>query len=144
VEISSFDITYSFSLSLNEKFFPGPYWEHSEVNIKGRLLKPDNFKSREIIGTILGDRDLVTAVEDPEHCRHEPKGVGQINLRGKDSEFLVSIPHDALPLIYELLKDSRAKFIDLNGFLLYRGESWIRSISFDKEYSVEEEGSQER
>jgi hypothetical protein len=137
VEISSFNIEYMFSISVSEKLHPGPYWEYAGIEINGVLQEPEKFKSREISGTILGSRSLVKAVEDPENCRSEPHGVGHINLRGKVSDFILSIPVDLIHLVYELLKDQRIRFLDMSGDPLYRGFSFIRSASFEMEREVD-------
>ena len=134
IEILEHTFSYFFSLALNDKFFPGPYWEHASLNIKGRLLQPLPFINREIELTILGSRDLIPALESPETCRHEPKAVGGLTIRGKVSDYTGSVPFDALVALVRLMDSGSVRFLDFTGEPLYRGHARIRSMSFEKEY----------
>lgn len=80
IEISDFHLSYSFSLSLKNDFFPGPFWEHSVIKMAGELIERKELKDRAIEVTILGCRDLVRALAEPQNYRNEPIAVGNLNL----------------------------------------------------------------
>ncbi len=81
---------------------------------------------------------MVKALEDPQNCRSEPIALGTLNLRGKESNYLGTLPFDALQLLYILMKDGKIKFLILCGPLLSHGTSDIRSVHFEKEYIPED------
>jgi hypothetical protein len=117
----------------------GPYWEHTSLKMKGRFLYPEKLaKPIQII--ILGDRKKISALEKPEECRYEPKAVGGLTVRGKESEFLGSVPFDAIQTLCLLLQAKKLKYIILSGEVLYRGSADIFSMHFQEHFSSEDIG----
>ncbi len=61
-----------------------------------------------------------------------------MTVRGKQSESIGSLPHDALQTLALLLGSGKIKVIEITGAALYRGSADIQAIRFEKEYEPEE------
>lgn len=138
LEVTNYDPSYMFSLATRPDVDPGPYWEHAEIEMKAIIIYPKNLEGKSLDVTILGDRDTVGAVANPETCNWQPKSVGRLTLRGKTAEYLGSVPFDALIFISQLLKAGDTKFLILRGERPYRGSATIRSMRFEKEFGPED------
>ena len=77
-------------------------------------------------------------IENPENCYYEPKAVGALVIRGKQRDFLGSVPFDILQSICFMLQHGKIKFLVLSGQSLYRGNADIKSIYFEKNYNPED------
>ncbi len=139
IEIIDWNLSYFFRLTGDLKDMPWPFWEHSSLDLKGKFLHPDELINRDIEVTILGDRRYVHILEHPTEPTQEPKAIGGLTVRGKQSEFIGSVPHDALQTLVLLLNAGKIKVIEIAGKALYRGSADIHSIRFEKEYSPEED-----
>jgi hypothetical protein len=140
IEMLNWDLSYSFSLDRHRKFSIGPYWEHTSLEMNGNFLYPETLASRTIQITFLGDREEVQALEHPEECRYEPKAVGGLTVRGKQSEFIGSVPSDALQTFCLLLQAGKIKYLVLSGQSLYRGDADITSIRLQEHFGPEDIG----
>lgn len=140
IEITMYEPSYMFSLATNPDIDPGPYWEHAEIEMEGVIVHPEHLKGRQLRLVLLGDRDKVPVMEHPETCRWEPKAVGRLNLRGKTSEFLGSVPFDGLIFVSYLIESGRSKFLILSAESLYHGSAAVRSIRFSKDYGPDDWG----
>jgi hypothetical protein len=88
--------------------------------------------------TILSDRQKVLAVEKPDEANWTPKAVGGLRMNKTESQFLVSVPFDAVPLLATILQAGKIEYVMLSGPELYRSQSAIQSIRFEKEYAEHE------
>ncbi len=139
VEILDWDMDYFFSIDVGRRVTDGPYWEHTSFKVNGKVVHPEKLSEKDIEVTILGDRRESHIVQKPEeYPDFQPKAVGRLTIRGKQREYLGSIPFDALNNIILLLQANKLKFIILSGPQLYRGTSSIRSIRFSKDFTRED------
>ena len=139
IEIEDWDLSYSLSLDRHGKISIGPYWEHTSLEMKGRFLHPEAL-TKPIQVIILGDREKISALEKPEEYRYEPKAVGGLTVRGKASEFLGSVPFDAIQTLCLLLQAKKLKYLVLSGQVLHRGSADIFSMHFQEHFSSEDIG----
>jgi hypothetical protein len=138
VEITDWELAYSFSVNWNEKLIEGPYFETLNLEAKGLIQEPKKYASKELQLTFLGDRRKPPDPLDPELGNWKPRCVGTITLRGETREFLGSLPFDSVPIVGGLLETGRIKFLDLYGKTPSRGHADIRSIHFLRKYDPEE------
>ena len=129
---------YFISVSRNKHIIDGPYWEHLAFRINGTLLSPEKLSGKSIIVNILGNRQRVPMLETPEKFNFEPKCVGSLIVRGEHREFLGSLPFDVMQTICLLLQADKIKYLELNGYTLYRGSANIMSIRFERETDPED------
>lgn len=141
IEIKDWDFSYMFSVNNNKKVLDGPYWEHADLEMKGKLLHPEKLKDKEIDVTVMAtrrDARIMNKPEDYEQC--EPKAIGTLTIRGKYSELLCWVPFDAYQMLCSMLAAEKIKCLILHGEALYRGDAHIRSITFKGHYSPEDVG----
>lgn len=139
VEVINWEMPYSFSVNFNKKLIEGPFWEHINLKIEGKLVYPEKFTDKNIQILILGDRRLSQVVQKPkDYHRYEPNSVGMLTLRGENREFLGSIPFDVLNGISIQLQSGKIKYLILNGSRLYQGKTEIRHMRFSKDFGSED------
>jgi len=138
IEITDWELTYSFSVNWNEKLIEGPFFEALNLEVKGLIRVPEKYASKELNATFLGNRKMVPDPRDPEFSDWKPRCVGSITLRGETREFLGSLPLDSVPILCNLLETGRIKFVDLYGKVPSYGSAEIRSIRFLQKYDPEE------
>lgn len=139
IEIEDWSLSYSFSLDRHNKMSAGPYWEHTSLEMKGTFAHPETL-AKPIQVIILGDREKTSALERPEEFRYEPKAVGGLTVRGTESEFLGSVPFDAIQTLCQILQARKLKYLVLSGQVLYRGSADIFSMRFQEHFSSEDIG----
>lgn len=130
--IASWEPSYSFALN-EGRFGHGPYWEHVELVLSGECLAP--FKVAGRIGklTFLGNREEARALEQPPDSDWKPLCVGTFTVRGDRTEYLGSLPLDALWGLVAVLPSGALQYVDMYGERLRYGSARIRSISFCRE-----------
>ena len=138
IEITESNVSYFFRLTGKMKDMSWPFWEYMSLDLKGKFLQPKELVNRDIEATILGDRGYVHVLQHPAEPTHEPKAIGGLTVRGKQSEFIGRMPHDSLQTLCLLLILRKIKVLEITGDTLYRGSAYIQSISFEKEYRPEE------
>lgn len=138
IEITDWELSYSFSLNWNERMSDGPYWESLHLETKGIIRMPEKYAPKEIRAVFIGDRRIPPDPRDPELGNWKPRCVGAITLRGEQREFIGSLPFDSLSLLSSLHEAGKIKFIDLYGKAPSYGSADIRSIHFLQKYNPEE------
>lgn len=140
VEIEDWSVSYSFGLSGNKRLSRGgPYSEHMSLKLTGKLLHPPKLAGKTIEVTILADRRETEMVQEPQETDFEPRCVGCLTARGQRTpDFLGSIPFDAFPVVTTLLSSGNMRYIHFHGRALFRGESLIRYMRFEKEIDPED------
>jgi len=128
IEILDWDLSYSLQLRGDMKNLPWPIWEHASLDLKGKFLQPKKLEGRIIGATILGNRTIVRVMEHPEECSGEPKALGGLKVRGEQSEFIGSIPHDVLHTLCLLLHAGKIKALVLSGQTLYHVRNSVDTI----------------
>lgn len=140
-EIEDWEFSYSFAVNHNKNIIEGPFWEHTDLKVKGKLAHPEKLKDKEIEVTIMGSRKETRVVNKPEdYDSVEPKAVGTMTIRGKQSELLCWLPFDSFQMLCSMLNAGKIKYLMLHGQALYRGDADIRSVSFQEHFSSEDIG----
>ena len=136
-EIVTWEPEYHFALN-SSKWPPGPFWEHCELTFHCTLLIPSKLTGRNVVLRILGDRSEMAAVQRPGEVTSTPVAIGGLTLRGQQSDYLGSVPFDALWGVMAMLAANRVRYITLHGEALSRGRARIRSIGFHPTFSAED------
>jgi len=133
IEIMDWEVPYFFSANMNRHLIDGPFWEHMDFKIEGKVIHPKKLGGKSVDIIIFGDRQLVPILEEPnKYQRFDPRSVVTLAIRGKKREFLGSIPFDVIGSIISLLQYGKFKFIVLYGQVLYRGRAAITSFHLQK------------
>lgn len=138
VQITDWDLDYSLRLDPRHLISPGPYWEHAHLKINGKFVKPQTLFDKTIDITLLGDRNKTFAVERPLEVDWEPRAIGDLSITKSAIDCYIAIPFDALSLIAGCIENGKVRFISFFGDALYRNKSDIKAVSFEREYSPEE------
>ena len=138
VKILDWEVPYSISLNRGKSITIGPFWEHVNLRIKGHLLYPEKIAG-ELPLSFLGSREENDYLKNPDkYASWEPNAVGHLTIRGKQRNFLGSLPQDIFPILIAGLSAEKYCHIILNGHVLYRGGAYIDSINFEREYDPED------
>jgi hypothetical protein len=141
IEISEWDFSYSFSVNHMRDIIEGPFWEHTNLEVKGKVTHPEKLAGKEIKVTIMGNRNDTRIMNKPEdYHSFEPKAVGTITIRGKQSELLCWVPFDAFHMLCSMINAGKIKYLVLSGQALYHGAADIRSLRFQSHYGSEDVG----
>ena len=128
--------TYSFHLN-DSKHFEGPYWEHLAVTFVGHLISPQRLKWHRLPLMFLGRRDEERILEQPNTSDWKPLNIGVLTLRRERTEFLGSLPNDALWALLNAHLSGAFQIIHLHG-RRERGRTEIRSVHFECEVDPED------
>lgn len=124
----------AYHLAVNDgRLHPGPYWEHAAIELTGECLAPAKVAGRTGRLTFMGRREQSRELEQPPDSDWKPLGVGTLTIRGERTEFLGSIPFDALWGLIAVLPTGTLRFVDLYGERQRYGGAKIRSIRFCRE-----------
>lgn len=135
--LDDWEPSYSFATNAI-RWCDGPYWEHSALIFRGEILSPTKVKSRVGTLTVMGDRRDTQAVENPTNSDRKPLCVGSLTIRGDQTEFLGSIPQDALWGLIAAFGAGKLRIVDLHGDVLRRGKALIRSVRFYRDVDPED------
>lgn len=135
--IEEWEPSYSFGLN-HSRHFEGPYLEHLHLALKGVFLSPDKAKDRHASLTVIADRQETRAVADPADYDRKPRCVGSLTIRGSYSNFLGSLPYDAMWGLVGLLSCGSIRMLNLGGPALFRGEALIETMSFARDIDPDE------
>jgi hypothetical protein len=112
--------------------------EYFHPEVDATCLAPEKFKGRKTRFTLIGDRSnerdlwLQTYALD----KHEA-GVGTLTFRGERSEYLGSVPFDALWNVVATMLGGGFRFIYLHGAAMKNGAARIKSIGFYDEFDLD-------
>jgi len=135
--IEDWEPSYMFALN-RSRHFEGPYWEHLDLSLEGVFLSPDKAKDRRASLKLLADRRETRAVTDPESCDWKPLCVGTLTIRGDRTDYLGSLPYDAMWGLIGLLSCGAIRMLDFHGQALYRGEAKIETMHFARDIDPED------
>lgn len=114
------------------------YSEQFQPEIEACCVAPEKFKDRMTRFTLIGDRsnecDLWVQTYALE--KHEA-GVGTLTFRGDRSDYLGSLPFDALWNVVATALAGGFRFIYMHGAPVKNGSARIKSISFYEEFDLE-------
>jgi hypothetical protein len=134
--IEEVDPHYSFSDG--SKFQPTAHNEHLHLHVVAVCVSPPKFDGRKTRFTLIGDRQLEQDQWMQKSAPENHRGVGTITMRGEQSEYLGSIPYDSVWHISAMMISGGLRFIYLHGAALFRGSARISSISFYREFDLED------
>ena len=120
------------------RYFEGPYSEYLDIALKGVFLSPEKAKDRRATLRVLADRRETHAVTDPASCDWEPLCVGTLTIRGDRTDYLGSLPYDAMWGLIGLLSQGAIRMLDLHGRALYRGKAEIETMHFAHDIDPED------
>ena len=137
-KIESISPDYSFGLG-NPRFDRGAYSEHAHTEIVAACLAPKRFAGRATTFTLLGSRDIAEELRQPDRAFQQPRGVGTLTMRGNRSEYLGSLPLDALLSLTHPIIAGGLAYISLAGFREH-GTSAIRVnyVAFRREVDLDD------
>ena len=113
--------------------------EHLHPEIEATCLTPEKFKGRSTRFTLIGDRSNERDLWMQTYAldKHEA-GVGTLTFRGEQSQYLGSLPFDALWNVAHTILAGGFRFIYLHGAAMKRGAARITWIAFYEELDSEE------
>ena len=139
LEITEWEMPYSFSTGRARKVAPASFWEHAAIRLKAKVLFPKTHVDKIVDVYILGHRDFNQIQNNPEkYPCYEPEAIGTLKIRGQDSEFLGSLPQDMFGQIATLLACGVYRYVELYGHTLYRGYADIVSLRFERDIDPED------
>lgn len=115
------------------------YSEHLHPEVDATCLAPEKYKGRQTRFTLIGDRsnerDLwaQTYALEKHHA-----GVGTLTFRGGRSEYLGSVPFDALWNVITTALAGGFRFIYLHGAGMKNGSARMKSIGFYEEFDLDD------
>lgn len=134
IEITDFNVRYSFSLNRGKRWNPGPYSEYSAIQIIGKLHEPAKILGREIKCTIYGSREHDRKLNEPEKYDGENDSLVGYVTAGKDyCGFTSWVPSSIIFGIGQMIQTKEFQFLELHGKPLFRNEANIHDITFTKE-----------
>lgn len=112
--------------------------EYFHPEIEATCMAPEKYKGRLTRFTLIGDRsderDLRAQTFATE--KHDV-GVGTLTFRGERSEYLGSVPFDALWNVVSTMLAGGLHFIYLHGAVMKNGSARIKSIGFYEEFDLD-------
>jgi hypothetical protein len=112
--------------------------EYFHPEVDATCVTPEKYKGRltrfTLIGDRLDERDLRTQTSAIE--KHDT-GVGTLTFRGERSDYLGSVPFDALWNVMATTLAGGFRFIYLHGAAMKHGTARIKSIGFYEEFNLE-------
>ena len=112
--------------------------EHFHPEVDATCLAPEKFKGRTTRFTLIGDRPNERDLWLQTYALDKHKaGVGTLTFRGDRSEYLGSVPFDALWNVVATMLTGGLKFIHLHGAAMKSGSARIKSIGFYEELDMD-------
>ena len=84
--------------------------------------------------TFIGSREVIAKTQAMPRMWGYPNEVGTLTLRGKQSDYLGTLPYDAASTLPLMVLAGGYRFIYLSGPPMYRGSSRIGSSSFYRDF----------
>ena len=123
----------SYSLAIDHgRLAGGPYREHHDLAIDGTLVFPEKLNGRQGKLIFLGDRRTTRELAHPEESRLDPLCVGTLTIWGQTTNYLGSLPHDAIWPVLAAIASGHFRMIALSGESLFRGSAKIQSVYFER------------
>jgi hypothetical protein len=112
--------------------------EHFHPEWDATCLTPEKFEGRITRFTLIGDRSNERDLWEQKLADEHHSGVGTLTLRGQRSEYLGSVPFDALWKVVLTSLSGGLRYIYLHGAAIKNGTARINSIGFYEEFDVED------
>jgi hypothetical protein len=130
--------SYSLGVDSGRRLAGGPYREHHDLTIDGTLVFPEELSGRQGKLIFLGDRRTTRELDHPEESRLEPLCVGTLTIWGQTTNYLGSLPHDAIWPVLAAMASGHFRMIVLSGESLSRGNAKIQSVYFEHNLNPED------
>jgi hypothetical protein len=127
-----------YSFGNGSRFDRTAFSEHFHPEWDAVCIAPEKFKGRKTRFTIIGDRSDERDLWEQKLADENHSGVGTLTFRGERSEYLGSVPFDALWNVVHATISGGLRFIYLHGAALRRGTARMTSIGFYEEFDVED------
>ena len=114
------------------------YDEALQPEIDTVCLAPQKLSGRQTRFALIGNRRVERDLWMQKSAPKNESGVGTLTMRGAQSNYLGSIPYDALWRIQPLILAKGIRFIYLHGAAMLRGEARIRSMAFYDEFDPDD------
>jgi hypothetical protein len=127
-----------YSFGNGSKLEQTAFAEHFHPEWDARCISAEKYKGRMTRFTIIGDRSSERDQWEQtlaDACR---SGVGTLTFRGQRSEYLGSLPFDALWNVVLTSLAGGLRFIYLHGAAIKHGTARITSIGFYEEFDPED------
>jgi hypothetical protein len=138
VRIIAWKVDYSLRLDKDHRFTEGFYWEYYSLEVIGELLGPDRIKGRQIKITFLADRELDQAIAHPNSIKWEPTALGGLTSRGKNSDFIGSLPFKVCGQILTMLQCGKTNYVVFDGEAMRYGHASIKGVTLTGEFNPED------
>lgn len=112
--------------------------EHFHPELDAKCLAPEKFKGRMTRFTLIGDRSNERDLWEQARAEEHHSGVGTLTFRGARSEYLGSLPFDALWNVMLTVTQGGFRLIYLHGAALKNGTARIKSIGFYEEFDLDD------
>jgi hypothetical protein len=115
------------------------YSEYLHPEVEATCVAPEKFKGRTTRFTLIGDRSTERDLWSQTYAldKHEA-GVGTLTFRGEQSEYLGSVPFDALWNVIATIRSGGFQFIYLHGATIKYCSARIKSIGFYEEFNLDD------
>ena len=128
IEYQSWQWHYSFGIG-DPDYQDDRYLEFRHLHVIGKLIKPDSFELKPVELTLMPE-----IARNPPIPDNQPSvliGVGSLRSRDGEITGLISIPHDALTPILQVLTRGKLRFLTLNGTRMRYRKCLIRSLALE-------------
>lgn len=120
---------YSFGTA-HPPYEHGTLSEYAHTEIQAECLVPKRLSGRSTRITLLGDRGLTRSLAATPKPAEPISGIGTLTMRGSQSEYLGSLPFDALLALAPLILARGLRYIYMSGPPLWHGSSRITYMAF--------------
>lgn len=133
IEIAGWSTIYSVGMNPERRFGVGPYEDHCAIKITGVFVEPAKLAGRSVEAYVMADRYMSQAITSNEVYAKDPTGVGGLNCRGSNANYLGSIPLDVFSVVVSMLAAGKYKYLMLHGLAMKYGSAQIRYCRFGEE-----------
>jgi len=133
VEIETWDWSYSFGLD-RTRYRDEPYGEYRHLEIKGKLVRPQQVKADSVEVTFLPDVRL----KQEARGHDEPRCVGSLHRDRGMLHALLSMPADALDPVLQMMITGRMRYVVMNGTPFHYREVLVDHYRVDSTYNPED------
>jgi len=139
IEIMDYEPSYSISVDHLKDINPDPISEHAELKIIGKLIAPSKVAGKILSLRILGSRKTQYGLQHPDEISRDIEKVGELEIRGKNAEFIGFVPVDMLSYLSSILHVQKIRYIDLFSEPLHYGKAKVTSFHFSEKKDTDEE-----
>ena len=133
VEIDTWDWSYSFGLD-KTRHRDEPYGEYRHLEIKGKLIRPQQIKADSVEITFLPDVRL----KQEARGRDEPRCVGSLHRNRAALHALLSMPANALEPILQMFIAGRMRYVVMSGTPFHYSEALVEHYRVESSYDPDD------